>query len=96
METTVVQAGRETTSPSRASGSTTPTSHLELSQKIAALTGLTTQQLRAEWRRLYRSDPPRLSRDLLVRTLAYRLQELTHGGLSKATQRKLAILTKEF
>jgi DUF2924 family protein len=33
---------------------------------------------------------------LLVRTLAYRLQELAYGGLSKATQRKLAILTKEF
>jgi hypothetical protein len=32
---------------------------------------------------------------LLVRTIAYRLQELTYGGLSKATQRKLVTLTKE-
>lgn len=96
MEATVVQADRENPSQSRAGGSTTPTSHLELSQKIAALTALTTQQLRAEWRRLYRNHPPRLSRDLLVRSLAYCLQELAYGGLSKATQRKLTILIKEF
>jgi hypothetical protein len=95
MDTTFVQADRETPSQSRAGGSTTPTSHLELSQNIAALTGLTAQQLRTEWRRLYRSQPPRLSRDLLVRTIAYRMQEIAYGGLSKATQRKIVALTKE-
>jgi Protein of unknown function (DUF2924) len=72
-----------------------PTSQIELSQKIAALTDLTAQQLRDEWRRLYRGQPPRLSRDLLVRSIAYRMQELTYGGLSKATQRKLLTLAKE-
>ena len=56
---------------------------------------MTAQQLRDEWRRLYRGQPPRLSRDLLIRTIAYRMQELAYGGLSKATQRKLAVLTKE-
>src|SRR5258708_10324416 len=72
-----------------------PTRHNELSQRIAALNGLTAQQLRDEWRRLYRGQPPRLSRDLLIRTIAYRMQELAYGGLSKATQRKLDTLTKE-
>ena len=72
-----------------------PTRHNELSQRIAALNELTAQQLRDEWRRLYQGPPPRLSRDLLIRTIAYRMQELTYGGLSKATQRKLAALTKE-
>jgi hypothetical protein len=71
------------------------TRHSELSQRIGALNGLTAQQLRDEWRRLYRSQPPRLSRDLLIRAIAYRMQELVHGGLSKATQRKLDALTKE-
>ena len=66
-----------------------PSGHHELSQRIAALNGLTAQQLRDEWRRLYRGQPPRLSRDLLIRTIAYRIQELVYGGLSKATQRKL-------
>jgi hypothetical protein len=67
----------------------------ELSRQIADLNELTAQQLRSEWRRLYRGQPPRLSRDLLIRTIAYRMQELAYGGLSKATQRKLASLTKE-
>jgi len=72
-----------------------PPGHHELSQRIAALNELTAQQLRDEWRRLYRGQPPRLSRDLLIRTIAYRMQELAYGGLSKATQRKLDALAKE-
>ena len=72
-----------------------PAGHHELSQRIAALTELTTQRLRDEWRRLYRGQPPRLSRDLLIRTIAYRMQERVYGGLSKATQRKLDALTRE-
>ena len=79
---------------SQAEGSTSPNSHTELSRKIAALSDLTAQQLRVEWRRLYRSHSPRLSRDLLIRAVAYRIQELAYGGLSKATKRKLVALTK--
>jgi Protein of unknown function (DUF2924) len=72
-----------------------PTGDRELSHRIVALNELTAQQLRAEWRRLYRGQPPRLSRDLLIRIIAYRMQELVYGGLSKATQRKLDALIKE-
>jgi hypothetical protein len=72
-----------------------PTGHADLSQRIAALNELTAQQLRDEWRRLYRAQPPRLSRDLLIRTIAYRMQELAYGGLSNATQRKLDALARE-
>jgi hypothetical protein len=67
----------------------------DMPQRLAALNELTAQQLRDEWRRLYRGQPPRLSRDLLIRTIAYRIQELAYGGLSKASQRKLDALTKE-
>lgn len=67
----------------------------EHSRQIAGLNDLTAQQLRTEWRRLYRGQPPRLSRDLLIRSIAYRMQELAHGGLSKTTLRRLAALTKE-
>ena len=59
---------------------------------LQALPTLSTDELRKEWRRLYRSQPPRLSRDLLVRAIAYRIQELRYGGLSKATSRNLAAL----
>src|SRR6266540_6877234 len=88
-------ARQRTSSPVR--GETTPGSAVrnELSQRLASLSELTAQQLRDEWRRLYRGQPPRLSRDLLIRTIAYRMQELAFGGLSKATQRKLDTLTKE-
>ncbi|ODS00680.1 hypothetical protein AUC68_13870 [Methyloceanibacter methanicus] len=51
-------------------------------------------ELEAEWRRLYRSEPPRISRDLLMRGIAYRCQELEHGGLGKTTRRKLKTLAK--
>ena len=54
------------------------------------------EELRREWRRLNHAEPPRISRDLLVLALGYRLQEIAHGGLGKATRRKLqtmAIIT---
>ena len=53
-------------------------------------------ELRREWRRLYRSEPPKISRDLLVRGIGYRLQEIQHGGLGKTTRRKLKTLAKMF
>jgi hypothetical protein len=53
-------------------------------------------ELRQEWRRLYHREPPRLSRDLLMRGIGYRLQELQHGGLSKSARRKLKTLAKMF
>ena len=73
-----------------------PASYAELSKKITALGNLTAQELRDEWRRLYRGQPPRVSRDLLVRAIAYRIQQLAYGGVSKATQRKLAALTRNW
>jgi hypothetical protein len=51
---------------------------------------VTTFELRGEWRRLHRMPPPmRLSRDLLIRGISYKLQERAYGGLSMATARKL-------
>ena len=58
--------------------------------------GASPDELRREWRRLYRSEPPRISRDLLIRGIGYRLQEIEHGGLSKSTRRKLKTLAKMF
>lgn len=67
---------------------------LKMARRLKAFCDLTPNELRGEWRRLYRGQPPRLSRDLLVRSIAYRSQELARGGLSKATRRKLLALTK--
>jgi hypothetical protein len=85
---------------SRGPGGDEPKRHADkLSAKSAALpvaAGTSLDELRREWRRLYHCEPPRLSRDLLVRGIGYRLQELQHGGLSNSTRRKLKTLTKMF
>jgi hypothetical protein len=62
--------------------------------EIGRVRSLGLDELRREWRRLYHSEPPRISRDLLVLAIGYRLQELEHGGLGKATRRKLQTIAK--
>jgi Protein of unknown function (DUF2924) len=62
--------------------------------EIDRIRSLDVKQLRYEWRRLYSGEAPQLSRDLLVLALAYRIQELEHGGLGKATRRKLQNMAK--
>jgi hypothetical protein len=70
-------------------------SQSSLSGKLATLRELNEHHLRIEWRRLHRRQPPRLSRDLLTRGVAYRIQEMAAGGLSKATRRKLAAFARQ-
>ena len=66
------------------------------SERLNALTALDAASLRAEWRRLYRSHPPkRAGRDLLARAVAYKLQERVLGGLSAAAKRKLRDFAKQ-
>jgi Protein of unknown function (DUF2924) len=62
--------------------------------EINRIRSLGLEDLRREWRRLYHSEPPRISRDLLVLALGYRLQEIEHGGLGKSTRRKLQTMAK--
>ena len=56
-----------------------------LNEQLASLVTMSPAQLRAEWRRVYRSPAPRLTPDLLLRGIAYRLQERAVGGLPAAT-----------
>ena len=70
--------------------------HTDLEAKLMAIETLGLPELRTEWRRLYRKPPPhRLSRDLLIRGIAYKIQEAVHGGLSKPTLRRLKILSDQ-
>jgi hypothetical protein len=63
---------------------------IDLAETLARLSELTIFELRIEWRRLHRTPPPmRLSRDLLIRGISYKLQERAFGGLSKVVARKL-------
>ena len=71
-----------------------PTAPSSRSMPQLVLAGASPDELRREWRRLYHSDAPRISRDLLILGIGYRLQEIEHGGLGKATRRKLRTLAK--
>jgi hypothetical protein len=66
-----------------------------LADRLAILPTQNLGDLRLEWRRLFRAEPPRLSRDIMTRAIAYRLQEITQGGLSKVTQRRLTTLANQ-
>ena len=62
-----------------------------LAREISGLSESTPAELKSRWRALYGTEPPRrISRDLLIRALAYRMQELALGGLKPATRRLLA------
>ena len=62
---------------------------------FAALTQLTPGALRALWPQWFDRPPPaKIRRELLIRALAYRMQERTSGGLTTATRTKLRALAE--
>lgn len=64
--------------------------------RLARLAEMATRDLRAEWQRLYRAEPPaRLSRDLLIRAVAYKIQERANGGPNAALRRRLRTLAEQ-
>ncbi len=68
----------------------------DVSARLAELTTLGMPALRSEFRRLSRREPPQLSRDQMMRVIAYRIQENVFGGLPIAIERRLAKLTGTF
>jgi hypothetical protein len=65
----------------------------DIEAEIAGLLDRSTQELRLTWRKLHRTEPPSgISRDLLIRSLAYDLQQRAHGSPSLALRRRLQIL----
>ena len=68
----------------------------QLAAAIKELPALDTTTLRKRWTDLFGLEPaPRISRDLLIRGVAYRLQEEADHGLSKPVLRRLARAAKE-
>src|SRR5215469_8378204 len=62
-----------------------------LVNEIRKLKRATSSDLKERWWTLYGSEPPRrISRDLLMRAVAYRIQEQALGGLKPSTRRLLA------
>jgi hypothetical protein len=71
-------------------GKTRSDSNEALSRKLASLRLLPIKRLKKQWRLLYGTEPPhRVSRELLTRAVAYRIQEQALGGLKPSTRRLL-------
>ena len=59
-------------------------------EALARLPEFDLGELRQQWRTLYKAEAsPHLSRELLVRAVAYRMQEAALGGLRPQRQRQL-------
>jgi hypothetical protein len=62
-----------------------------LSRDLAILPELPLEALKERWQALFGAPPrPRLGRALMMRAIAYRLQEEVLGGLEPATRRQLS------
>jgi len=64
-------------------------------KQIADLGRLPARDLQDRWRELYGCEPPAYHRRFLVKRLAYRLQELVHGGLPEATKQRMRDILRE-
>src|SRR5258705_10788019 len=65
-------------------------------EALSRLPKLDIYELRKEWRFLYKTDvSPHLSRELLIRAVAYRIQEVALGGLRPEPQRQLRQIAQE-
>ena len=59
-------------------------------EALSRLPELDLGELRQQWRAFYKAEAsPHLSRELLLRAVAYRLQEMALGGLRREPQRQL-------
>jgi len=58
-------------------------------RQLAALQTMTLDQLRDKWLDLYGAKAPKYKKGFLIKRLAYRIQELYHGGLSEQAKAHL-------
>jgi Protein of unknown function (DUF2924) len=66
-----------------------------IENEIRSLTTMDLVDLRARWKAVHRrAPPPGLYRDLMVRSLAYKLQAEAYGDLDLQTKKMLAKLAK--
>jgi len=81
----------------KTAGSRGPTSSLldefKLQERLDALSSLSINDLRKEWRQYYPSETPAsMSRELLQRAIGFKMQEQACGGLTRHARLRLAAL----
>src|SRR5690554_6112932 len=70
-------------------------SSVSIPARLVALRTMPTPLLKQRWRDLFESEPPPFNRRYLESRLAYRIQELSLGGLKPATVRRLERLGEQ-
>ena len=66
-------------------------------EALSRLPTLEIGELRKQWRSLYKTQaPPNFSHELLLRAVAYRMQEVALGGLRPPRQRQLRQMAQQF
>ncbi len=63
-------------------------------KQIDQLNQMSTRDLYKKWKDLFGTDPGQLGRAYMIRRLAYRIQELVHGGLSRAARKQFKELVQ--
>jgi hypothetical protein len=63
--------------------------------RVAALKTQPIATLKQQWRDLFESEPPPYNRRFLEHRLAYRIQELTYGGLKPETLKRLKAIAED-
>lgn len=64
--------------------------------QLAALKIAPAGVLKDRWRELFDTEPPAYNRRFLENRLAYRIQELAYGGLSRQTLDRLKAMAKQY
>ncbi len=68
----------------------------DITAEIETLKELPLPQLRKRWNRTFNTSVPKgFSRNLIIRSLTYKIQESARGGLNQATKRKLRTFAKQ-
>jgi hypothetical protein len=62
----------------------------QIESEIARIRSLGSNNLRAEWRAMFKRAPPKaLTKDLLARMMCFRIQQEVYGGFDRATLKLL-------
>lgn len=64
--------------------------------RIVALNSARMSELKSIWRSLFNTDAPPYNRHHLESRLAYKIQELAHGGICAETTKRLEKVAKQF
>lgn len=65
-------------------------------RQIKGLADMRHEELKALWKTLYGNEPPTYHREYIINRLAYRIQELTYGGLSETTLDRMRQILVEY